>query len=133
MLFGAPGEKAMGEELSGLLEGRCENLVGATSLEGLMEELRRCRLLLTNDTGTMHLAALLGTPVVAIFGSTEPAWTGPLGTGHTVIREQVECSPCFLRECPLDFRCMKAVTPEMVSGTVRRALLAVSGVAAPVK
>lgn len=123
VLFGAPGEKAMGEELSGLLEGRCENLVGATSLEGLMEELRRCRLLLTNDTGTMHLAALLGTPVVAIFGSTEPAWTGPLGEGHTVIREQVECSPCFLRECPMDFRCMKAVTPERVSQTVRQALL----------
>ena len=122
VLFGAPGEKAMGEELSGLLEGKCENLVGATTLEGLMQELRRCRLLLTNDTGTMHLAALLGTPVVAIFGSTEPAWTGPLGQGHTVIRQQVECSPCFLRECPLDFRCMKAVTPEMVSATVRRLL-----------
>ena len=122
VLFGAPGEKAMGEELSGLLDGKCENLVGSTSLEGLMQELRRCHLLLTNDTGTMHLAALLGTPVVAIFGSTEPAWTGPLGVGHTVIRQHVECSPCFLRECPLDFRCMKAVTPELVSGAVRRAL-----------
>ena len=122
VLFGAPGEKRMGEELSALLDGKCENLVGATSLEGLMKELRRCRILLTNDTGTMHLAALLGTPVVAIFGSTEPAWTGPLGGGHTVIREHVECSPCFLRKCPVDFRCMKAVTPEMVSETVRRAL-----------
>jgi len=123
VLFGAPGEKAMGEELSGLLEGNCENKVGTTTLEGLMDELRRCRLLLTNDTGTMHLAALLGTPVVAIFGSTEPAWTGPLGTGHTVIRRHVECSPCFLRECPLDFRCMKAVTPEDVSETVRNLLM----------
>ncbi len=122
VLFGAPGEKAMGETLSGMLDGKCENLVGKTSLEELMQELRRCRLLLTNDTGTMHLAALLGTPVVAIFGSTEPAWTGPLGQGHTVIRQHVECSPCFLRECPLDFRCMKAVTPEQVSGTVRRIL-----------
>jgi ADP-heptose:LPS heptosyltransferase len=112
----------MGETLSGMLDGKCENLVGTTSLEELMRELRRCRLLLTNDTGTMHLAALLGTPVVAIFGSTEPAWTGPLGQGHTVIRQHVECSPCFLRECPLDFRCMKAVTPEQVSGTVRRIL-----------
>ena len=122
VLFGAPGEKAMGEELSGLLDGKCDNLVGATTLEALMQELRRCHLLLTNDTGTMHLAALLGTPVVAIFGSTEPAWTGPPGPGHIVIRQQVECSPCFLRECPLDFRCMKAVTPEMVSGTVQRVL-----------
>ena len=51
------------------------------------------------------------------------AWTGPLGTGHTVIRRHVECSPCFLRECPLDFRCMKAVTPEYVSETVRNLLM----------
>jgi ADP-heptose:LPS heptosyltransferase len=58
----------------------------------------------------MHLAALLGVPVVAIFGSTEPALTGPLGNGHTIIRHHVECSPCFLRECPIDFRCMKTVT-----------------------
>lgn len=122
VLFGAPGEKALGETLTGLLDGKCENLVGQTTLEELMQQLRRCHLLLTNDTGTMHLAALLGTPVVAIFGSTEPAWTGPLGEGHTVIREHVECSPCFLRECPLDFRCMKAITPEHVSQTVRRLL-----------
>ncbi len=117
----------MGEELSGMLEGRCENLVGKTDLQGLMTELRGCRLLLTNDTGTMHLAALLGTPVIAIFGSTEPAWTGPLGKGHTVIREHVECSPCFLRECAMDFRCMKAVTPEYVSGVVRRVMADLAG------
>ena len=81
---------------------------------GLFEELRECRLLLTNDTGTMHLATLLGVPVVAVFGSTEPRLTGPLGRGHRVIRHQVECSPCFLRECPIDFRCMKAITVEEV-------------------
>ncbi len=131
VLFGAPGEKAMGEELSALLGGRCKNMVGTTSLEGLMRELRRCRLLLTNDTGTMHLAALLGTPVVAIFGSTEPAWTGPVGPGHTVIRKHVECTPCFLRECPMDFRCMNGITPEHVSATVRRILQAGKAVEDP--
>jgi ADP-heptose:LPS heptosyltransferase len=72
--------------------------------------LRECRLLLTNDTGTMHLAALLGVPTVSIFGSTEPLLTGPLGDNHVIVRHHVECSPCFLRECPLDFRCMKSVT-----------------------
>lgn len=118
VLFGAPGEKAMGEALSNLLDGQCENLVGRTSLDELMTGLRRCRLLLTNDTGTMHLAALLGTRVAAIFGSTEPDWTGPLGIGHTVIRRHVECSPCFLRECPIDFRCMKEIPPERVSSEV---------------
>ncbi len=80
-----------------------------------------CALLLTNDTGTMHLATILGVPVVAVFGSTEPRLTGPLGSGHHVIRHQVECSPCFLRECPIDFRCMKAVTVEEVTDVGFRA------------
>jgi heptosyltransferase-2 len=62
----------------------------------------------------MHLATLLGVPVVAVFGSTEPRLTGPLGSGNRVVRHQVECSPCFLRNCPLDFRCMKAVTVDAV-------------------
>jgi heptosyltransferase-2 len=58
----------------------------------------------------MHLATILAVPVVAVFGSTEPYLTGPLGNARRIIRHQVECSPCFLRECPIDFRCMKAVT-----------------------
>jgi ADP-heptose:LPS heptosyltransferase len=66
----------------------------------------------------MHLAALLGVPVVAIFGSTEPRLTGPLGDGHTILRHHVECSPCFLRECPIDFRCMKAVSVQEVVDSV---------------
>jgi ADP-heptose:LPS heptosyltransferase len=86
------------------------NRIGQTTIQQLIDELRECRLLLTNDTGTMHLASLLGVPVVAIFGSTEPRMTGPLGDGHVILRHQVECSPCFLRQCPIDFRCMKAVT-----------------------
>ena len=94
------------------LETSATDLTGRTSLSELAAQLRRCRLLLTNDTGTMHLAAFLGVPTVAIFGSTEPQLTGPIGEGHVVIRHHVECSPCFLRECPLDFRCMKAVTVE---------------------
>jgi heptosyltransferase-2 len=66
----------------------------------------------------MHLAALLGVPVVAVFGSTEPRLTAPLGNGHVILRHQVECSPCFLRECPIDFRCMKAVTVQEVVDAV---------------
>ena len=126
VLFGAPGEKAMGEELAGMLGGNCRNLVGATSLVQLMDELRACRLLLSNDTGTMHLAALLGRPVVAIFGSTEPAWTRPLGRQHVILREHVECSPCFLRQCPLDLRCMTAITPERVAHEIEKFLMPIS-------
>src|SRR5204862_7208666 len=96
--------------------------VGQTTLEQLLDELRECRVLLTNDTGTMHLAALLGVPVVAIFGSTEPRLTGPLGNDHIVLRHHVECSPCFLRECPIDFRCMKAVSVQEATDPVRSIL-----------
>ena len=72
----------------------------------------------------MHLAAFLGVPTVSIFGSTEPVLTGPLGVGHRVIRHHVECSPCFLRKCPIDFRCMKAVTVEEVAKPVTETLAA---------
>ena len=99
-------------------EPHCLNRTGQTTLEQLIAELGECALLLTNDTGTMHLATLVGVPVVAVFGSTEPRLTGPLGLGHTIIRHQVECSPCFLRECPIDFRCMKAVSVEEVVAAV---------------
>ena len=116
ILFGTKKDKAIGETIATALGDNCSNRIGRTTLDELIEELRGCRALLTNDTGTMHLATLLGVPVVAVFGSTEPALTGPLGNGHTVVRHHVECSPCFLRECPIDFRCMKTVTvPEVVN------------------
>jgi heptosyltransferase-2 len=119
ILFGTKKDKAIGETIATALGENCSNRIGQTTLDQLIEELRGCRALLTNDTGTMHLAALLGLPVVAVFGSTEPALTGPLGNGHTIIRHHVECSPCFLRECPIDFRCMKTVTvPEVVNAVM---------------
>ena len=114
ILFGTSKDGAAGEIISRALGDNCVNRIGQTTIEQLIDELRRCRLLLTNDTGAMHLASLLAVPTVAIFGSTEPRLTGPLGNGHIVLRHQVECSPCFLRECPIDFRCMKAVTVEEV-------------------
>jgi lipopolysaccharide heptosyltransferase II len=115
-IFGAGGDMEVAREVQvGIGEGvAVDNLAGKTSLKGLIDELSQCRLLLTNDTGTMHLAALLGVPTVSIFGSTEPSWTGPLGGDHLVLRRHVECSPCFLRECPLDFRCMKEIEVEHV-------------------
>ena len=122
ILFGTKNDAAVGKQIAAAIGDHCVNRIGQTTLEQLIAELRQCRLLLTNDTGTMHLAALLGVPVVAIFGSTEPRLTGPLGDGHTVLRHHVECSPCFLRECPIDFRCMKAVTAEQVTEAVLLAL-----------
>lgn len=119
ILFGTKNDSEIGEKIAAALGESCVNRVGRTTLAELISELRECRVLLTNDTGTMHLAALLGIPVVAIFGSTEPRLTGPLGDGHRVIRHQVECSPCFLRECPIDFRCMHAVGSAEVAEAVR--------------
>ena len=118
ILFGTPRDATVGDQIAAALGDHCVNRIGQTTLDQLIDELRECRLLLTNDTGTMHLAALLGVPVVAIFGSTEPRLTGPLGNGHIVLRHHVECSPCFLRECPIDFRCMKAVSVQEVANAV---------------
>ena len=109
VLLGTAADHEIGEIIAGTLGDKCVNKIGQTDLKQLIAELKSCRALLTNDTGTMHLAALVGLPTVAIFGSTEPALTGPLGTGHVILRHHVECSPCFLRRCPIDFRCMKSV------------------------
>jgi heptosyltransferase-2 len=122
LLFGTAADAEIGNVMAGRVGAACENRIGQTTLEQLIAELRECRLLLTNDTGTMHLATLLGVPVVAIFGSTEHRLTGPLGTGNIVIRHHVECSPCFLRECPIDFRCMHAVTADEVATRVLQLL-----------
>ena len=118
ILFGKKNDAPIGEQITSALGDSCVNRIGQTTLEQLIDELRQCRLLLTNDTGTMHLAALLGIPTVAIFGSTEPRLTGPFGDRHIVLRHHVECSPCFLRNCPIDFRCMKAVSVQEVADAV---------------
>jgi heptosyltransferase-2 len=120
VVFGVAKDAPIADEIVSGFSGQVRNLVGQTTLRGLIDELRACDALLTNDTGTMHLAAMLGVPVVAVFGSTEPALTGPLGEGHQVLRQHVECSPCFLRECPLDFRCMQAVTVEMAIAALQQ-------------
>jgi lipopolysaccharide heptosyltransferase II len=117
-LFGTGADVAHGAIIEAAVPNKCVNRIGQTTLAQLIAELRECALLLTNDTGTMHLATLLGIPVVALFGSTEPRLTGPLGNGNQVIRHQVECSPCFLRECPIDFRCMKSITVAEVSASI---------------
>lgn len=121
-VFGVDKDRPLAATLGLEFPGRLVDRTGRTTLAELIVELRRLRLLLTNDTGTMHLAAALGVPVVAVFGSTEPLLTGPVGAPAIVLREQVECSPCFLRECPLDFRCMRAITPERVAEAVRQML-----------
>jgi lipopolysaccharide heptosyltransferase II len=113
VLFGAPNDAPVAEQFLAQFP-EAENLVGKTSLAEFMAGLTEAKLVLCNDSGAMHVAAALGRPTVAIFGSTEPQLTGPLGPRASVLRHHVPCSPCFLRECPIDFGCMKGITPEMV-------------------
>jgi 3-deoxy-D-manno-octulosonic-acid transferase/heptosyltransferase-1 len=97
------------------------NLEGQTTLKDLAELYRRAALLVTTDSGPMHLAAALGTPVVALFGPTDPKRTGPYGSGHTVIREHLACAPCFRKTCR-EMTCMKNITVETVFEAVETVL-----------
>jgi len=123
ILFGIASDRAVGEQIASALGEKCVNRIGQTTLSELIAELRQCHLLLTNDTGTMHLGSWLRIPTVSIFGSTEPKRTGPLGAGHRILRHHVECSPCFLRQCPLDFRCMREITASEVTTAVLQVVL----------
>ncbi len=126
VVLGTAADQPVAAEILAGFKGQADDLTGKTSLTELIEKLGTLSVLLTNDTGTMHLADWLGTPLVAVFGSTEPVLTGPRNPQSTVLRHQVECSPCFLRECPLDFRCMKAVSPEEAAEAVLKTFQAVS-------
>jgi len=94
------------------------NLAGRTNLKELAYLYTRCRLLITTDTGPMHIAAAMGCPVVALFGPTAPWRTGPYGKGHKVIRADIECSPCFKKRCD-HMKCMDEITVEKVFEGVR--------------
>lgn len=124
IIVGTAKDKPTADEIVSMAGAgpKMENLAGRTSLGELIAHLKTLRVLLTNDTGTMHLAAMLGIPTVALFGSTEPDLTSPLGSFHTIIRHKVDCSPCFLRECPIDFPCMKKITAQEVAEAVLRTL-----------
>jgi len=122
VVFGSPGERALCETVAaavGTHGAQALNLAGKTSLGQFIELAAACRLYLTNDSGAMHIASALGVPTVAIFGPTDSIATGPTGPATVVVRESVSCSPCLLRECPIDHRCMTRVTVDRV---VRAAL-----------
>jgi heptosyltransferase II len=122
LLFGKEEEKPMAEGVLRHLGEAGVNLMGKTSLLQLAALLERCRILVTNDTGTMHVATAAGTRVIALFGSTDPVTTGPWGDGHVVVRKEVACSPCLKRVCPTDHRCMDLITVDEVEEIVNRKL-----------
>lgn len=120
LILGGKGDTAIAGEIESALRipnSALLNLAGQTSLRELCAITKLCRVLLTNDTGPMHIAAALGIPVVVPFGSTSPELTGPIvssGAPHQLLKSDAPCSPCFLRECPIDFRCMNGIAVERV-------------------
>jgi heptosyltransferase-2 len=122
-LFGSGDERALCEEVAGMIRQRgraAHNFAGATKLSEFIEMAAACRVYLTNDSGGMHIASALGVPTVAVFGATDDEATGPTGSLTVVVREPVECSPCLLRECPIDHRCMTRVSAARVGHELTR-------------
>ncbi len=101
------------------LPSRAVNMAGSTNIRQLMALISQVRVLLTNDSGPMHVASALGVKLVALFGSTNSIATGPYN-GGTIINKNVSCSPCYKRVCPIDFRCMKQITTEEVVDAITR-------------
>ncbi len=119
-ILGGPAERPLADAIAAAMRTPPLDLCGRTDLPGLVGVLARLDVLLTNDSGPMHLASALGTPLVAIFGSTDWRETAPAGPARQrVVREDVECAPCMLRECPIDHRCMTRVAVERVVAEAR--------------
>ncbi len=129
LLFGGKADAPIANQIeSAIHDSRftIHDLSCKTSLRELMSLLKLCRVLLTNDSGPMHVAAALGTPVVVPFGSTSPELTGPGlpgDTRHHLLKSDAPCSPCFRRECPIDFRCMTSISVERVVEAVLQTVL----------
>ncbi len=115
LILGAKGEEALGNSVAERLTVRSAVLSGRTNIRELMAATKRCTILLTNDTGPMHMAAAFAVPVVAVFGPTDWKTTAPYGQEASIVRQPVDCAPCLLRECPIDHRCMTGVTVDMVT------------------
>ena len=111
--FGDLATVSLVKEICQGLSPRVIDLAGITSLRELASVISTCTVILTNDSGPMHIADAVGTPIVALFGSTSDTVTGPYRKG-TIIHKHVECSPCYQRTCPIDFRCMKKIEADEV-------------------
>ena len=115
-------EKEPIEKITSLMNTECVNLGGKTTLLDLAYLYKKARTVITTDSGPMHLAVAVETPVIALFGPTDPARTGPYGAGHTIIRTELPCSPCFLKKCSTK-QCMKDISPRQVFAALEKKLI----------
>ena len=115
-LIGSAKDKEVGDKIVALGNGDCQNLCGATDLADAMVLLSCADVVVSNDSGLMHLAAALDRPMLALYGSSSPEFTPPLSSQSQVLKLDLPCSPCFKRECPLGhFNCMIKLTPQYVA------------------
>jgi heptosyltransferase-2 len=120
LIFGSRRERELAAMIARGIDGKALNLAGSTTLPQLAALMASCDVVVTNDTGPMHISAAVKTPVVAIFGSTDPVTTGPRGNGHIIVRKAVSCSPCLKRVCPIDHRCMDLISTDDVQEALNR-------------
>lgn len=114
IFFGSPGEREISDRIRSKMNSPAISLVGETSMRDFAVLLASCSLFIGNDSGAMHVAAAVGLPVIGIFGSTDPEGTAPVTRQFALVREPVSCSPCFLRRCPVDHRCMTRIGADSV-------------------
>jgi len=114
IFFGTPAEQEIAARIRAGMKSRAISFVGETSMRDLAALLASCSAFIGNDSGAMHVAAAVGLPVIGIFGSTDPEGTAPVTEHFTLIREKASCSPCFLRRCPVDHRCMARIAVNSV-------------------
>jgi heptosyltransferase-2 len=120
ILFGTSAESAVSSAIAAGMNHPPIDLTGKTSINDLPPLLSQCHLFIGNDSGAMHVAAAVSLPVVAVFGPTDPFGTAPVTPRCSIVQEKPYCSPCFLRRCPTDHRCMTRVTPEAVEAAARQ-------------
>lgn len=114
-IFGGPADAATGKAIAEALGDGARNLAGSTTLLEAIDLLALCHTVVTNDSGLMHVAAAVGTKVIALYGSTSPGFTPPLTDKAEIVRLGLDCSPCFKRECPLGHKdCLNRLLPQRV-------------------